>query len=84
MDNRERVEKLWELLDDIDTASDIFKPCESNGIKSFEKFYTYVMSKVAKRFDVLKSDGYKLYTDEEFNNLPKRSSKNKPLSINKS
>lgn len=84
MDNRERAEKLWELLDDIDTASDMYKPCEANGIKSFENFYAYVMSKVAKRFDILKSDGYKLYTDEEFAKLPKGSNKSKPLDMTKS
>jgi len=84
MDNRERAEKLWGLLDDIDTASDMFKPCEANGIKSFENFYAYVMKKVGKRFDIFKSDGYKLYTDEEFAKLPKESNESKPLDINKS
>lgn len=63
---REIAEKLWQLLDDIDTASDMFKPCESNGIKSFENFYTYSLKKASKRFDYLKSDGFKNYDKEEW------------------
>ena len=67
---RNIAESLWSLLDDIDTASDIFKPCERNGMRSYEKFYNYVMKKAAKRFDYLKSDGYEIYTPEEYALLP--------------
>jgi hypothetical protein len=56
----QNAEKLWKLLDDIDTASDMFKPCEENGIKSFQKFYTYSLKKSAERFKVYGSDGYNL------------------------
>ena len=48
-----KEEALWQLLDDIDTASDMFKP-EKNS------FYNYTMRKVAERFKYLSSDGYKL------------------------
>lgn len=47
------AENLWQLLDDIDTASDIFKPSESNGIESYKNFYDYVMKKHAERFKLL-------------------------------
>ncbi len=49
-------EKLWKLLDDIDTASDILKPSESNGIESFKNFYAYVQKKHAERFEFLTND----------------------------
>ena len=48
------AEKLWDLLDDIDTASDMFKPERSN-------FYKYTMKKVGKRFELIGSDGYNLF-----------------------
>ena len=64
--NRERAEKLWQLLDDIDTASDMFKPSETNGIQSYHNFYEYVMKKASERFDIFKSDGFKLYTNDEY------------------
>jgi len=65
---REMAEKLWDLLDDIDTASDMFKPQDE---KSAMAFYKYAMLKQAERHKYLKSDGYKLYTNEEFEQLPK-------------
>lgn len=65
------AEKLWQLLDDIDTASDIFKPCENNGFESYEKYYKYCNRKTSQRFDYLKSDGYDLFTPEEFIQLNK-------------
>lgn len=43
-------EKLWRLIDDIDTASDMFKPSETNGIKSYKGFYEYVMKKQSDRW----------------------------------
>lgn len=54
LENWEYIAKeLWKLLDDIDTASDIFKP-ES------DSFYEYAMEKVRKRSQFMKSDGYDL------------------------
>lgn len=49
---------LWRLLDDIDTASDMFKPTDLDGYKAF---YKYSMRKANKRFGLLESDGYNLY-----------------------
>jgi hypothetical protein len=57
---RGEVEHLYQLLDDIDTASDMFKPCDSNK-GSFEGFYNYAMRRQAHKSDCLESDGYKLY-----------------------
>ena len=65
--------ELWQLLDDIDTASDMFKPCETNGMKSYHNFYSYSLNKAEKRFDLLTSDGYDLFTPEEFEKLNKNS-----------
>jgi len=53
------AEKLWNLLDDIDTSSDIRKPTIDNP-KSLLGFYNQAMKYAAKRFDILKSDGYNL------------------------
>ena len=44
------------MLDDIDTASDMFKPSESNGIESYKNFYNYAMKKHAERFQLLTND----------------------------
>lgn len=49
--------KLWELLDDIGTASDIFKP----KIQNYER---YINKKCQERYNIIKSDGYKLLFDE--------------------
>ena len=46
--------ELFTLLDDIDTASDMFKP-EQNA------FYWYVMKKAGERFKNVTSDGFDLY-----------------------
>lgn len=48
------AEKMWNLLDDIDTASDMFHP-PKNG------FYKYTMAKAEIRFKLMGSDGYKLF-----------------------
>ncbi len=64
--------KLWDLLDDIDTASDIFKPSRTNGINSYHQFYEYVMKKSEERHKFMKSDGYELYSLHEFEKLPKQ------------
>jgi len=52
-----REEKLWKLLDDIDSLSDQIKPVTEKGYKMF---YERALELSAKRFDVLKSDGYEL------------------------
>lgn len=55
---RKIAEDLWQLLDDIDTASDIFKPSENNGIESYKNFYSYVMKKHTERFKMLTNDNH--------------------------
>lgn len=45
--------ELWQLLDDIDTASDMFKP-------KHDGFYRYVMAKAEARHAFATSDGYNL------------------------
>ena len=75
---REIAEQLWRLLDSIDSLSDIFKPTLDKP-NSTMAFYNNALKYAAKRFDLLKSDGYKLYTNEEFENLPKVESKIFPL-----
>ncbi len=70
-DYKKIAEQLWELLDKIDTASDIFKPCDRNGIKSYNNFYKYAIDRAEQRFKLLRSDGYKLFTPQEFENRPK-------------
>jgi hypothetical protein len=56
----QKAEKLWKLLDDIDSSSDMFKPSESNGIESYQNFYTYSLKKSMERFKIYGSDGYNL------------------------
>ncbi len=70
---REIAEQLWSLLDNIDTLSDICKPTV-NDPKAAMAFYNNAMKYASKRFDLLKSDGYKLYTNQEFEALPKHES----------
>jgi hypothetical protein len=58
----EKAEKLWQLLDDIDTASDIFKPRDE---ASYKAFYNYTMRKCEERGKYLHSlDGYTLEAPE--------------------
>ena len=68
---KKAAEDLWQLLDNIDTSTDIFKPTIDRP-NSLMAFYNQTNKYTAKRFDILKSDGYKLYTPGEFNNLPKQ------------
>lgn len=75
---REIAEKLWSLLDSIDTLSDICKPTEKDP-KSAMAFYNNTMRYVGERFKLLKSDGYKLYSNEEFKLLPKEVDEKKSL-----
>jgi len=56
MNDREVAEKLWELLDDIDNAIDVFKP-------NMIGFEGYVANMVAKRKDYITSDGHNLVWD---------------------
>ncbi len=55
---REIAATLWELLDDIDTASDMFKPSDEAG---YRLFYEYAMKKSGVRHATVTSDGYDLY-----------------------
>ena len=49
-----KAEALWALLDDIDTAGDMFKP-------EITPFFKYVMGKSEERHNYLESDGYNLF-----------------------
>jgi hypothetical protein len=52
---------LWQVLDDIDTASDVFKtfvPAERAEVN--ELYRSYVEMAQAKRWQVATSDGYTL------------------------
>lgn len=49
---------LWKLLDDIDTASDAFKPREE---ESYKAFYKFAMKTCESRVKHICSDGYKLF-----------------------
>lgn len=51
---RQEVQRLWDLLDDIDTASDIAKGND-------EWYRRRVEHLQAKRFDSVTSDGYGLF-----------------------
>ena len=55
---REMADKLWCLLDDIDTASDKIKPSNEAG---YRRFYEYAMKKAGARHAIITSDGYDLY-----------------------
>jgi len=52
------AEYLWDLLDDIDTAGDMFKP-EITG------YFKYVNRKAAGRHAVIKTDGYNFIAAED-------------------
>lgn len=55
-DYRVAAIKLWNMLDDIDTYSDL--------AKSNDKFYReLVENKQKERMNVFKSDGYNLFID---------------------
>jgi hypothetical protein len=56
------AERLWQIIDNIDTLSDTVKPTDLRG---FAAFYNGVMSRVGERFKVLTSDGYALRLPEE-------------------
>ena len=60
------AEELWSLLDDISTASDVFKPHNEN---SYAAFYSYAMKKVSERSKHLESDGYNIFTKTEMKQI---------------
>ena len=49
----EECKRLWSLMDDIDTAGDMFKPEINN-------YFKYVQKKVEGRVGLFTSDGYKI------------------------
>ncbi len=55
---RDMAYKLWDLLDDIDTAGDMFKP-------EINTYFNYICKKVAMRFKQIGSDGYDLFVNKE-------------------
>ena len=55
---RATAARLWDLLDDIDTASDAFKPTT---LTDYQRFYAYVMRKADDRHKCLVSDGTNLF-----------------------
>jgi hypothetical protein len=58
--DKEIIESLWDLLDDIDTLSDICKPTiDKPG--ALMVFYNNTLKLAAKRFEYMKSDGQKLF-----------------------
>lgn len=55
--------ELWKLLDDVDTAGDIFKPPINN-------FFKYVTRKSEERHKFLTTDGYDIFlTQKGINNI---------------
>ena len=87
LDMRKIAEALWCLLDDIDSASDMFKPSDNNP-DSYKRFYSYAMKKQGLRFKYLTSDGYKLFTKSQWKNFIRKQkliqiSSNEPLSYPK-
>ena len=56
------AERLWQILDNIDTLSDMIKP---TGLKGYAAFYKGVMTRVRERFNILVSDGYTLQLPKE-------------------
>jgi len=54
------AEKLWKLLDNIDTLSDICKPT-INDLKACMSYVNNTYRYVEERFNFIKSDGYELF-----------------------
>jgi len=67
---KEAAYKLWELLDSIDTLSDICKPTVQDP-KAAMAYYNNSQRYAAERFKILKSDGYKLFTPKEYDFIEK-------------
>jgi len=49
----EECHRLWSLMDDIDTAGDMFKP-------EINEYFKYVQKKAEGRVGLFTSDGYKI------------------------
>ena len=77
MEDRERAEKLWDMLDDIDTLGDRLRPSFK---ENYKEYFNKVQEILRKRHEILMSDGQKLYTPEEWEQkYPfKRMEKDKP------
>jgi len=78
--DRKQAEFLWELLDDIDTAGDMFKPQD---LDSWERYYSWINKKLCKRFKIFKSDGYNLMTPEEYQEYNEKRTKEMIALMNK-
>ena len=61
---------LWDLLDDVDTAGDIFKPSSP---KSYKAYFNHINNKIAKRHLSMVTDGYELYLPYETKKPQKQS-----------
>ncbi len=61
MPYRQKAIALWKLLDDIDTAEDMFKPFDS---ESYKAFVDFVHKTHGKRWEIFTSDGYVLFDVE--------------------
>jgi hypothetical protein len=57
---RAQVGHLYQVLDDISSGSDTFKPCDSNE-GGYKAFYEFAIRLQAKKNHNLASDGYKLH-----------------------
>ena len=58
---KQAAERLWRLLDDVDTLTDVIKP---TSLKGYISFYESAMVRVKRRHEVLVSDGYSLHVPE--------------------
>ena len=61
--------KLWQIIDDVDTLSDVFKPTE---LIQYKNYFRAVNKRLAKRHEILESDGYDLF---EMGTMPKSNDK---------
>jgi hypothetical protein len=55
---RKIAEALWQLLDDIDTGPDMFKP---DDLCSYRQLCNYIQLRANRRHEHLTSDGYGLF-----------------------
>lgn len=55
---KEAAEKLWGLLDDIDTLTDVINPTTLQG---YARFYQAAVKRAEQRHLILISDGYSLH-----------------------
>ena len=58
---KEKAEKLWQLLDDIDTYGDMYTFAVFRPQPEINGYFKAVNKKAAQRHDILQSDGYKLF-----------------------